>query len=101
MTNYAYGRKLPIDSKIPNHYNCTYDVQLKYKDCITFFNASMTHFDSITFVRTQISVHYLIGNGPFPELVLHLPDLTRTGVTAAQQAFTMRNQELMCVLSDA
>jgi hypothetical protein len=30
-----------------------------------------------------------------------LPDLTWTGVTAAQQAFTMRNQESLSVLSDA
>jgi hypothetical protein len=29
----------------------------------------------------------------FQELVLHLPDLTRTGVAAAQWSFTMRNQE--------
>jgi hypothetical protein len=37
----------------------------------------------------------------FPELVLHLPDLTKTGVTAAQRAFTMRNQEPLSVLSNA
>jgi hypothetical protein len=37
----------------------------------------------------------------FPELVLPLPDLTRTEVTAAQQAFTMRKKEPLSVLSDA
>jgi hypothetical protein len=37
----------------------------------------------------------------FPELVLPLPDLTRTVVTAAYQALTMRNQEPLSVLSDA
>jgi hypothetical protein len=37
----------------------------------------------------------------FPELMLPLPDVTRTGVTAAHQAFTMRNQEPLSVLSDA
>ena len=37
----------------------------------------------------------------FPELVLHLPDSTRTGMTAAQRAFTLQNQEPLRVLSDA
>jgi hypothetical protein len=37
----------------------------------------------------------------FPELVLPLPDLRRTVVTASHQAFTMRNQETLSVLSDA
>jgi hypothetical protein len=37
----------------------------------------------------------------FPELVLPLPDLRRTEVTAAQQALTMRNQETQHQLSDA
>ena len=61
----------------------------------------------------QRSYHRTIGNecdglvvqigtsGYFPVLVLHLPDLTKTGVTAAQPAFTMRNQEPLNVLSDA
>ena len=34
-------------------------------------------------------------------VVLHMPDLTRTRVTAAQRAFTTRNQEPLRVLSDA
>ena len=37
----------------------------------------------------------------FPELVLYLQDLTKTGVTAAQREITMRNQEPLSVLSDA
>ena len=37
----------------------------------------------------------------FPELVLPLPDLTRTGVTVAHQAFTIRNQQPLSILSDA
>jgi hypothetical protein len=37
----------------------------------------------------------------FPDLVLPLPDLTRTELTVAQQAFTMRNQDTLRVLSDA
>ena len=37
----------------------------------------------------------------FPQLVLYLPDLTRTGVTAAHWAFTMRNYEPLTVLLDA
>jgi hypothetical protein len=36
-----------------------------------------------------------------PDLGLHVPVLTRTGVTAAPRAFIMRNHEALSVLSDA
>ena len=36
-----------------------------------------------------------------PDLWLHVPVLTRTGVTAAQLAYIMRNHKALSVLSDA
>ncbi len=64
----------------------------------------MHNNDSITehFAMNVISLCSNIGTAEdVPDLGLHVPDLTTTGVTAAPRAFIMRNNEAFSVLSDA
>ncbi len=64
----------------------------------------MHDIDSITehFAMNVISLGVNIGTAEdVPDLGLHVPVSTTTGVTAAQQAFIRRNNEALSVLSDA